>query len=219
MKRTALVAGATGLVGSRLLARLLRDPAYTQVVAIARQPLGIEHPQLRVLLNDYADLTAHSEALAVDHVFCCLGTTLKRAGSREAFADVDERMVLDLARATREAGAEQFLLVSAVGASEHALSFYSRTKGRVEQRLAELGFDALHILRPSLLLGERREHRPFEALAQRYAPVLAPLCVGPLRRYRPVSADEVAEALVRLALRGERGQHVHHLPLANDGRP
>lgn len=216
MERSALVAGASGLVGHRVVDRLLRDPAYTRVVVLARRPLDIEHPQLTTIITDFGDLAALGAALAVDDVFCCLGTTLRAAGSKEAFADVDYRMVVDLARATHAAGAQQFIVISAVGASEHALAYYSRVKGRMEAAVRAVGFEAVHIVRPSLLLGERREFRRGEAYAQRFAPLLAKLAAGPLQRYRPVQADEVAEAMLRLALRGERGAHVHHMPLPDD---
>ncbi|NKF21306.1 NAD-dependent epimerase/dehydratase family protein [Solimonas marina] len=216
MKRIALVAGATGLVGHQVVARLLRDPAYTEVRVLTRRPFDLEDPHLTVVRTDFADLAtlqALGDALAVSDVYCCLGTTIKRAGCRAAFADVDERMVVDLARATLDAGAQQFLVISAVGASDHALAFYSRVKGRMEKAVAALGFDAVHVLRPSLLLGERDEHRAGEAFAQQCAPLAERMLRGPLRRYRPVDADEVAEGMLRVALRGERGVHVHHFPL------
>jgi len=214
MSRTALVAGATGLVGRRVVARLLRDPAYERVVVLTRRAPAITHAQLTTVISDFSDLAALGETLAADDVFCCLGTTLRRAGSREAFADVDCRMVVELARAARAAGAQQFLVISAVGASPHSLFFYSRVKGSMEAQVAQLGFPAVQILRPSLLLGEREERRPGEDFAQRTAPLLGRLTRGPLRRYQPVTADAVAEAMLQLALRGERGVHVHHLPLA-----
>ncbi len=215
MARTALVAGPTGLIGQSLLQRLLQDPAYTEVRALSRRPLEISHPRLQTVLTDYADLGAAGADLAVDDVFCCLGTTLKRAGSRAAFEDVDYRMVVDLARATRARGANQFLVISAVGASRHALAFYSRVKGRMETAVSSLDFAAVHILRPSLLMGERSESRPGEEFAQRIAPTLAPLLRGPLARYQPVAGSDVAEAMLRLALRGSPGVQIHHLPLAD----
>jgi uncharacterized protein YbjT (DUF2867 family) len=215
MSRTALVAGPTGLIGAQLLQRLLHDPAYGEVRALTRRPLGIQHAGLRELQTDYARIDVLGEALAVDDVFCCLGTTLASAGSRAAFEDVDYRMVVDVARAARAAGAQQFLVVSAVGASRHSLAFYSRVKGRMETAIAQLDYAAVHILRPSLLLGERTQSRPGEELAQRLAPSLTPLFRGPLSRYRPVSGADVAEAMQRLALRGQPGVHVHHLPLAD----
>lgn len=215
MSRTALVAGPTGLIGAQLLQRLLHDPAYREVRTLNRRPLPLQHERLRELRTDDARLDDLGDALAVDDVFCCLGTTLAIAGSRAAFEDVDHRMVVDLARAARAAGAHQFLVVSALGASRHALAFYSRVKGRMEAAVADLGYTAVHILRPSLLLGEREQARPAEEVAQRIAPKLAPLLRGPLSRYRPISGADVAEAMQRLALRGTPGVHVHYLPLAD----
>lgn len=216
MKRSALVVGATGLVGSHLVERLLQDPAYARVRVLARRPLALAHPRLDVVVDALDRIEALGEALAVDDVFCCLGTTIAKAGSREAFAAVDEHLVVALARASRAAGAQQFIVISAVGASEHALSFYSRVKGRMERAVAAIGFDAVHIVRPSLLLGDRAEHRAGEALAIRWAPRVDFMLRGALQRYRPVRSEDVAEAMVRLALRGEHGVHVHHLPLADD---
>ncbi|HEY0975439.1 MAG TPA: NAD(P)H-binding protein [Solimonas sp.] len=215
MKRSALVAGATGLVGRQLLERLLDDPAYTEIKVLARRDLGLQHPHLTAIQTDFRDLRALGDALAADDVFCCLGTTIKTAGSRAAFEDVDYRMVVDLARTGHAAGAQQFLVVSAVGASALSPAFYSRVKGRMEAAVSEVGFEAVHILRPSLLLGQRAEKRPGEAWAQKLSPYLRPLFAGPLSRYQPVEAADVAEAMLGLALRGQRGVHVHHLPSAD----
>lgn len=215
MKRSALVAGATGLIGRHLLDRLLEDPAYTEVHVLTRRELGRSHPRLRSIATDLKNLTALGPSLGAQDVYCCLGTTLRVAGSRAAFEDVDYRMVVELARASLAAGAQQFLVISAVGASTVSPSFYSRVKGRMEAAVSALGFDAVHILRPSLLLGERAEKRPAEDLAQKLSPYLTPLFAGPLARYRPIAASEVAEAMLGLALRGQPGAHVHHLPLAD----
>lgn len=247
MTRTALVAGPTGLVGQQLLQRLLQDPAYAEVRALSRRALPLQHARLRVIQTDYYNLAGLGDALNVDDVFCCLGTTLRKAGSRAAFEDVDYRMVVELARAARAAGARQFLVISAVGASERSPAFYSRVKGRMEAAVSALvrdtaperseegagaahpgasrtrlptqdtvsapGFDAVHIVRPSLLIGDRGEHRAGEALAQKLAPALNPLLRGTLAKYRAVDGAEVAAALLKLALRGAHGVHVHHLPL------
>lgn len=219
MTRIALVAGPTGLVGQQLLQRLLQDPAYAEVRALSRRSLPLQHERLRVIQTDYYNLAGLGDALKVDDVFCCLGTTLRKAGSRAAFEDVDYRMVVELARAACTAGARQFLVISAVGASERSAAFYSRVKGRMEAAVTALGrdttpgFEAVHVVRPSLLMGARGEHRAGEALAQKLAPALNPLLRGALAKYRAVDAAEVAEALCRLALREQRGVHVHHLPL------
>lgn len=213
MSRTALLAGPTGLVGRLLLQRLLASPEYIAVAALTRRPLGLSHPKLLELHADYDDLGKLKGNLGADDVFCCLGTTLRKAGSRAAFERVDYHMVVDLARAARAAGAKQFLVVSAVGSSKHSPAFYSRVKARMEEAVADAGFDAVHIVRPSLLLGPREEHRFAEDLAQRLAPLIAPLFRGPFKKYRPVSADEVAAAMEQLALSAAKGVKIHHLPL------
>ncbi|MGH2521716.1 MAG: NAD(P)H-binding protein, partial [Anaerolineales bacterium] len=129
------------------------------------------------------------------------------------FERVDYHMVVDLARAAHKAGARRFFVVSAIGASEHSPAFYSRVKGRMEKAVRQLPFEAVHVVRPSLLLGERAERRPGEKLAQLLAPLLGPFLVGPLAKYRAVPAGDVADALVKLARGAATGAHVHHLPL------
>ena len=213
MARIAVVAGATGLVGSLLLRQLAESHDYAEIRVLGRRPPAHEAGKVRFIATDFSDLQAHAAELAVDDVFCCLGTTIRAAGSRPAFERVDYHMVVDLARIAQKAGARRFLVVSAVGASEHSAAFYSRVKGRMEKAVNQLPFEAVHIVRPSLLLGERKESRPGEKLGQRVAPLLSPFMLGPLAKYRAVSADEVAAALLELARSPARGAQVHHLPL------
>ena len=213
MSRTAVIAGATGLVGAALLARLAADPRYAELRVLGRRAPASAGPKVRFIATDFSDLAAHAAALAADDVFCCLGTTIRAAGSQAAFERVDFHMVVDLARAAHKAGARRFFVVSSVGASERAAAFYSRVKGRMERAVRELPFTAVHIVRPSLLLGERAERRPGEQVAQRVAPWLAPVLQGPLAKYRAVPAADVADALVTLAHGTATGAHVHHLPL------
>lgn len=213
MARNAVIAGATGLVGGALLRRLAGDARYAEVRVLGRRAPAALPAKARFVATDFSDLATHAAALAADDVFCCLGTTIRAAGSQAAFERVDYHMVVDLARAARQAGARRFLVVSAVGASERAAAFYSRVKGRMERAVRQLPFEAVHIVRPSLLLGERAERRPAEKLGQLLAPVLTPVLQGPLAKYRAVPADEVAAALVTLAQGPAKGVHVHHLPL------
>lgn len=213
MARIALVAGATGLVGSALLRQLAADPAYGEIRVIGRRPPPVEAGHIRFLFSDFADLGALAAELAADDVFCCLGTTLKAAGSRGAFERVDYHYVVDLARAASAAGAKRFLAVSAVGASEASPAFYSRVKGRMERVVMALPFEAVHVVQPSLLLGQRREHRPGEAIARKLSPLLSVLTRGPLEKYRPIADRDVAAAMVTLARSGARGAHRHLLPL------
>lgn len=215
MTRTAVIAGHTGLVGRHLLDLLLADARYTRIIAIGRRAPGRMDPRLEVITSDMGALTQLSGRLAADDAFCCLGTTIKAAGSKAAFERVDFHMVVDFARATRGAGARRFFAVSSLSADPRSPIYYSRVKGRAEQALREVGFDALHVVRPSLLLGERAEHRAGEALAQRVAPLIGPFMRGSLAKYRPIEARAVAQSLIALSRRGddERGAFVHTLPL------
>jgi uncharacterized protein YbjT (DUF2867 family) len=214
MSRTALVAGPTGLVGRLLVDRLLANPEYARVIVLTRRSLGRADPKLVEVQTDSGNLSKLGDQLAADDVFCCLGTTLAKAGSRAAFERVDYHMVVDLARAAKAAGAKRFLVVSAVGAApSFPAPFYSRVKARMEQAVSEIGFEAVDVVRPSLLLGARGERRLAEDLAQKLAPMLAPLFIGPLKKYRPVPADAVAAALEQLAARPSQGVRIHHLPL------
>jgi uncharacterized protein YbjT (DUF2867 family) len=211
MARSAVIAGATGLVGRLLLERLARDARYGEIRVLGRRAPSPLPAKARFIQTDFSDLA--TAPLGADDVFCCLGTTIRAAGSQAAFERVDFHMVVDLARAARQAGARRFFAVSAVGASERAAAFYSRVKGRMEHAVRALPFEAVHIVRPSLLLGDRAERRPAEKIGQAFAPLVSPLLRGPLAKYRAVPAADVADALVTLAHGAATGAHVHHLPL------
>jgi uncharacterized protein YbjT (DUF2867 family) len=206
-RHTALIAGATGLVGRACLERLLDHASYGLVVAVVRRAPEVVHQKLRVVVADFdhLDETALPE---VDHAFCALGTTIARAGSQEAFRRVDRDAVVAFARLARAHGATQLALVSSVGADASSSNFYLRVKGEAERELAASGFDGLHVLRPGLLLGDRRESRPAEAVARALLPWLNPLLAGGLRRYRSVDAGTVAEAMIGAALEGTRGVRI-----------
>ncbi|MCC2658829.1 MAG: hypothetical protein K0Q76_3937 [Panacagrimonas sp.] len=216
MTRIAVVAGHTGLVGRHLLDLLLQDARYTRVIAVGRRAPERKDPRLDVVTTGMDDLSRVGAKLAADDAFCCLGTTIRAAGSKAAFERVDFHMVVDFGRAARAAGARRCFVVSSLSADARSPIYYSRIKGKAEQALGEIGFDALHIVRPSLLLGTRSEHRPGEALAQRVAPLIGPLMRGALAKYRPIEARDVAQSLVALSRRGEdeRGTFVHTLPLS-----
>jgi uncharacterized protein YbjT (DUF2867 family) len=195
----ALVAGATGLVGSALVRRLAAVDAFGRVVPLVRRPVQWTHARIEPQLVDFARLD-DEPAVEATHAFCALGTTIAKAGSQEAFRRVDHDAVLAFARYARRSGAGRFLLVSSVGADPRASNFYLRVKGEVEQAVARVGFRSLLVVRPSLLLGEREESRPFEAAGRVLAPIVNLVLRGPLSRYAAVPADIVAGALVAGAL-------------------
>jgi uncharacterized protein YbjT (DUF2867 family) len=197
--RTALVLGATGLVGGHCVDLLLADDAWARVTVVARRRLEREHPRLVQRTADFDRLQEVADAFAADDVFCALGTTIARAGSREAFLRVDHDYPVAAARLASERGAARFLLVTALGADAGSRIFYNRAKGQVERDVSALRFEGVALVRPSLILGERTERRTREALAQKLVPLLSPLLLGPLRKYRAIDGRTVARAMVRLA--------------------
>jgi uncharacterized protein YbjT (DUF2867 family) len=207
--RTALLAGASGLVGGHCLELLLQDDAWEQVTVLGRREIGTAHRKLVQRVVDFDRLAELGDVPRVDDVFCCLGTTMKYAGSEAAFRRVDFTYVHELAQLASRHRAGQFLLVSALGADPQSRVFYSRVKGEAEDAVRKLPFDGVHIFRPSLLLGERRESRPGERLAILAGRALGFVFVGPLGRYRPIAARAVAAAMIQTAKDAARGVHVY----------
>lgn len=208
MMRSALLLGATGLVGGHCLDLLLADSAITRVVTLGRRPSGRSHAKLDERVGSMDRMADHADAFAVSDVFCCVGTTIRVAGSREAFRRVDHDIAARAAEMASERGARHFLLVSSMGADPGSRIFYNRVKGETEADVAALPFAGVALLRPSLLLGQRAEARTGEAVAQRVFPLLSPFMRGPLRKYRAVEARTVAAAMLRLASEGVRGVRI-----------
>jgi uncharacterized protein YbjT (DUF2867 family) len=181
---------------------LLATPAFDGVVAVTRRPLDLTDARLNALVTSFDQLPGQLPVNA-RAALCALGTTIAQAGSQQAFRQVDHDAVLAFARWARAGGASTFVLVSSVGASAAARTFYLRVKGEAEDALARVGFPRLVILRPGLLLGQRRDPRPGEAVAQKVVPWLNPLLAGRLRRYRSISAQTVANAMVSAATSSE----------------
>ena len=194
-----LLAGASGLTGEHLLDRLLNEPTVTRVLAPSRKPLA-EHPRLENPVGDPAVFLPQLRG-QVDIAFCCLGTTIKQAGSEEAFSAVDLDMVVGFAKRAREMGARHLIVISAIGADPKSSIFYNRVKGQMEEALKAQGWPQLTIVRPSLLLGERLEPR----LAEQLAGPLSRLIPG---KYHGIEVCELARAMWRLALEEQDGVRV-----------
>lgn len=209
--RTVLLFGATGLVGSHLLQQALDNPGIAHVTAPTRKPLALRHAKLTNLVTDFAGFDPQAWPGAVDVAFSCLGTTLKQAGGRAGFYAVDHDLVLKCAGWSKQLGARHFVAVSAVGISRKSPVYYNRVKAETEQDLEALGFAALTLMQPSLLLGERGgPSRPGEAMAIRLAPVIGPLMIGPLSPYTPIFGADVARAMLNRAL-GPSGARIERL--------
>lgn len=187
---SSVLAGATGLVGGHI-ARLAGPGLITLARADFERLHSLEH-------------------YAVERVYCALGTTIRKAGSQEAFRKVDYEYILALARWAKARGADDFRLVSSVGAEPTASNFYLRVKGETERDLATVGFRSLQIFRPGVLLGERQESRPGESLGKALSLALRPLLIGPLAKYRATKAADVARAMVQFPAR--TGVHLYHQP-------
>jgi uncharacterized protein YbjT (DUF2867 family) len=200
-RRTAVVAGATGLIGSELLRRLLACRDYGRVIALTRRTLGFSHPKLGAVPAEFdrldATLADAVKAPAAVDVFCCLGTTIPVAGSEEAFRRVDHDFVFALGRWALRVDARRMIVVSALAANAASTIFYNRVKGETERDLAALGLRSLVIVRPSLLTGRRSEFRLGERIALAVSAPLRPLIPS---RVRPIAATDVAQAMIDAAL-------------------
>ncbi len=209
MRKTALLAGATGLIGSQLLPLLLASERYSKVMVVGRRALPQAHPKLVQVTIELSQLPEVRLRLIADDVFCCLGTTMRQAGSKEAFYEVDYLYVVTLAALAAGNFAAQFMVVSSLGADAGARVYYSRVKGEMEAAVREAPFRAIHIFRPSLLLGERAAPRLGERVGAAVLRALRPLLRGPLRKYRPVTGAAVAAAMLRAAEDEGGGVRVH----------
>ncbi|MEX2230877.1 MAG: NAD-dependent epimerase/dehydratase family protein [Cyclobacteriaceae bacterium] len=204
--RTALIAGASGLIGNELLRKLLATDRYDKVLAVGRKPLAMSHAKFSNLITDFNDPAKVLQALKPDDVYCCLGTTMALAGSKEKFYEVDFQYPLALAKATLALGAKQYLLVSALGANKSSSIYYNRVKGDVEEAIRGVGFRSLHIFRPSLLLGERKDKRPGEGAAK----VLYKMFGFAIpEKYKAIPADKVATAMLASAAKEALGVFIH----------
>jgi uncharacterized protein YbjT (DUF2867 family) len=205
MARIALIAGSTGLIGNQLLLLLLEASEYDKVIALSRKPLDLNHPKLEnvTLTIDQLDQLA---TLKAEDVYCCLGTTIKQAKSKEAFRKVDFDYPIALAKMLKQNGAQQFLLVSALGANKNSSIFYNRVKGEVEEAVKQMGFAAFHIFRPSLLVGDRKEGRAGEEAAKVFYKFFGFLIPS---KYKSIESIKVARAMFQLAIKNLDGLFIH----------
>ena len=200
--KKALVIGATGLIGQQLIDLLLQDENYS-VIALIRTALPIQHERLIQVPFNFDN--PNNEVIQADELFCCLGTTIKVAGSQQAFYKVDFEYVLDIAKRAYMNGAKKFALVSSLGANKNSTVFYSKTKGAIEEAVTQIGYESLFILRPSILLGKRTAFRAGERIAQsifNFFSILIP------KKYQAIQARQVAKAMIVCMNTGDKGVHI-----------
>lgn len=208
-QKTALLFGATGLVGGYCLRELLDSPLYSTVKVFNRRKMEINHPKFQEYLINFDELADYADWIVGDDVFCCLGTTRKKAGSKEAFSQVDFTYVLELAKIAAKNKANQILLVSSVGADKDSLFFYSQVKGEIEEAIQNLKYWSVHIFRPSLLLGNRNETRITEGLAMAASRLFNLVTDKVAPKYSAVRAEQVAIAMLKAAQRIDGGTFIY----------
>lgn len=195
----ALIFGASGLVGGFLLQELLEADTYLEVVSLGRSVLPIEHKKLKQVAIDFEQLEKYQSYFKTDAVFCCLGTTIGKAGSKEAFSKVDYFYPLNIFRLAEEQGVIRLIVVSSIGANAHSSNFYLRTKGQMEEELLQSSIPLKAIVRPSMLLGPRKEFRFGETIGKAFMKIFNFMMVGRLAKYSAIKAEEVAIAMMVLS--------------------
>lgn len=214
--KTALIFGASGMVGRHCLDYLLLSPAYDKVVAFGRGDLGVKNQKLVYHRIDFDRLEDYNHLIKGDDLYCCLGTTMRKAGSKLAFQKVDYHYVYEIAKIAAHNTVNQYLLVSAVGADKDSLFFYNQVKGKAEEAVKQLPFWSVHIFRPSVLLGERNENRWGEEVAGKLGRLIDSVTGGLLKKYKPVEGDVVAKAMVAAAQKLKGGVNYYSSEMLQD---
>lgn len=204
-----MVLGASGLVGKSCVYQLIESGYYSRIVLPVRKELPIKHHLIHQVITDFEHLDKVADELFADDVYCCLGTTIKTAGSQDAFRKVDHDYPLAIAKLTVDRGASHFLLVSAMGANKDAAIFYNRVKGEVEHAIQQLPFQSISIFRPSLLLGNRTERRVGESIAKVLMRATSWIMVGPLKAYKAIQAITVAKGMLKAAQQQKVGCSIY----------
>lgn len=209
MTKKAILLGASGLIGKSLLTQLLDSPGYSEVLAIGRRTLNIEHPKLKELIVDFDRIDQYSSDIRGDVVFCCLGTTNSKTPDKVQYKKIDYQYPLDIGSIAQNNGATAYHLVSSMGADVNSSLFYPKTKGEVERDLKAIPFKSVYIYRPSLLDGNRDEKRTAEKLMIGLMRFLNPLLFGGLKKYRSIKIETVASAMLKASLTDKKGVFIY----------
>ena len=209
MAKTAIIFGSTGLVGSALLKILIQSDEYETIKAFVRNPISTSHKKLQQILIDFDQPESYDTQVTGDDIYLCLGTTMKKAGSKDAFYKIDYTYTLQAASSAAKNKVKKLCLISSLGADAGSGVYYSKVKGEVERDISMLGFEDVHIVRPSLLLGNRKENRVGERFGILLSSILSFLFVGPLRKYKAIQDIIVAKAMYRLTQSDTKGTFIH----------
>ena len=198
MKRTAILFGATGLIGNLLLDELIQSDEYAEIKIFVRQPIEISHEKIKEFAVDFSNLDSFLNHVSGDDIFICLGTTIKKAGSIKKMEEIDRDLPAKLASAAIANGVKRIAVVSSLGADPRSNNYYLRIKGEMEQEILKLKFQNTAILRPSMLLGERKEKRAGETAGKFVMTVFNPILIGKMKKYRAIHGRDVAKAMVMI---------------------
>lgn len=209
MQYKAVIAGASGLVGSSLLNQLLDHPDFSEVLVLARKSLNIQHEKLKQVLLDFDDLAKYQQEINGHAIFCCLGTTRSKTPDLKEYRKIDHDYPVLLANLGAKNSMPQFHLVSSLGADKNSSFFYTKLKGETEEDIKKAKFDSIHIYQPSLLIGNRQEKRIAEPIFTSLAKWIDPLLIGKLKKYKSINAETVAKAMVNQSLNNSFGIFTH----------
>lgn len=207
--KTALIIGSTGLIGSQLVQLLLESDEYGKIITFVKRDTGLQHPKLTQHIIDFNKPESYKNWIVGDDLFCTIGTTIKNAGSKEAFRKVDYDYPSQFAAFASENKVKHFLIISSLGADRFSSNFYLKTKGEIEAFLGKCAFESVSILRPSLLLGNRNEFRLGEKIGAFFMQLFSFLLVGSLRKYKAIQSQTVAKALLKFAIKNEKGVKIY----------
>ena len=206
--KTALIIGSTGLIGSHLLDLLFESTEYGKVITFVKRDSGIQHPKLEQHIIDFDKPETYKELVAGDDFFCTIGTTIKNAGSQDAFRKVDFGYPKEFATIAMQNKVKQFLIISSLGADANSGNFYLKTKGEIQDFLKNCTFESVTVLQPSLLLGNRKEFRLGEKIGAFFMKLFSFLLIGNLKKYKPIQSEAVAKAMFTIAQKNYKGFHI-----------
>ncbi len=206
--KTALIIGSTGLIGSHLLHQLLDSNDYIKVITFVKRDTGLKHPKLTQYIINFDQPETYKELVVGDDLFCTIGTTIKNAGSKDAFRKVDFEYPKEFATIALQNNVKQFLIISSLGADANSGNFYLKTKGEIQDFLRECNFESVTVLQPSLLLGNRKEFRLGEKIGSFFMKLFSFLLIGNLKKYKPIQSEAVAKAMFSVAQKNYKGFHI-----------